>query len=80
MVFGGAYQQSTFGYTGRPSNGHSGLGALFDGSLDYALTSKTTLTFYGAIVRGGSVEAAIYPQGGANPVPDFVYFEFLQRL
>lgn len=77
---GGAYQQSTFGYTGRTAAGHSGLGTLFDGSLDYALTTKTTLTFYGGVVRGGSVEAAVYPQGGANPVSHFVYFEFLQRF
>lgn len=77
---GGAFQQSTFGYTGRPGNGHSGLGTLFDGSLDYAVTTKTTLTFYGGVVRGGSVEAAIYPQGGANPGSHFIYFEFLQRF
>ena len=77
---GGAYQQSTFGYTGRPGNSHSGLGTLFDGSLDYAITSKTTLTFYGGVVRGGSVEAAVYPQAGANPGSHFVYFEFLQRF
>jgi hypothetical protein len=77
---GGAYQQGTFGYTGRPSNGSSSLGTLFDGSLDYALTHKTTLTFYGGAVRGGAVEAAIYPQGGTNPASHFVYFEFLQRF
>ena len=77
---GGAYQQSTFGYTGRPSNGHSDLGTLFDGSLDYALTRKTTLTLYGGAVRGGSVEAAIYPVSAPNPLSHFVYFEFLQRF
>src|SRR5262249_52981923 len=27
---GGAFQPGSFGYTGRPSNGHTGLGTLYD--------------------------------------------------
>lgn len=77
---GGAYQSESFGYTGRPSNGHADLGTLFDGSFDYLLTRTTTLTLYGSFVRGGSVEAAIYPQGGVHPNLHFVYLEFLQRF
>ncbi len=77
---GGAYQSGTFGYTVRPSNGHSDLGTLFDGSLDYHLTSRTTVTLYGGFVRGGSVEAAIYPQSGSHPPLRLVYLEFLQRF
>jgi alginate export protein len=77
---GGAYQSGTFGYTGRPSNGHADLGTLFDGSFDYLLMRSTTLTLYGSFVRGDSVEAAIYPQGGVHPSLHFVYLEFLQRF
>jgi hypothetical protein len=77
---GGAYQAGTFGYTGRPSNGHADSGILWDGSLDYALTGRTTITFYGGVVRGGSVQAAIYPLGGSHPLSHLVYFEFLQRF
>jgi hypothetical protein len=77
---GGAYQQTTFGYTGRPSNGHSSMGTMLDGNIDYSLTSRTTLTSYGGVVRGGAVESAIYPVAGSNPVAHFVYFEFLQRF
>ena len=31
----------------------------------------TSLAFYRGVVRGGSVEAAIDPQSGANPAPSF---------
>jgi hypothetical protein len=77
---GGAYQSGTFGYTGRPSNGRADLGTFFDGSFDFLFTRNTTLTLYGGFVRGGSVEAAIYPQGGNHPNLHFVYLEFLQRF
>ncbi|HTI72172.1 MAG TPA: hypothetical protein VMF06_19505 [Candidatus Limnocylindria bacterium] len=77
---GGAFQSGTFGYTGRPSNGHTDLGTLFDGSLDDQLTSRTTFSFYGGIVRGGSVEAAIYRKGGSHPPMRLFYLEFLQRF
>ncbi len=77
---GGAYQAGTFGYTGRPSNGHSDMGTFFDGSFDYQLARNTTLTLYAGVVRGGSVESAIYPQSGAHPILHFVYLEFLQRF
>lgn len=77
---GGAYQSGTFGYTGRPANGHSDLGTFFDGSLDYLLTRNTTLTLYGSFLNGGSVETAIYPRGGEHPKLHYLYFEFLQRF
>lgn len=77
---GGAYQSGTFGYSARPSNGRANLGILFDGSFDCLLTRSTTLTLYGSRVRGDSVEAAAYPQGGDHPSLYFVYLEFLQRF
>lgn len=77
---GGAFQEQTFGYVGRPSNQHSALGTLFDASLDYDLTSLTRLSIYAGGVRGGAVQAAIYPAGGSHPTARFVYLELLQRF
>lgn len=77
---GGAFQERTFGYVGRPSNQHSALGTLFDASLDYDLTALTRLSFYAGGVRGGAVQAAIYPAGGSHPTARFFYLELLQRF
>lgn len=78
-VGGGAFQEGSFGYVGRPSNGHRSLGALFDLSADITVTHRTTLTLYGAGVRGGRVPAAIYA-GGPNPTARFFYAELTQRF
>lgn len=77
---GGAFQQQTFGYIGRPGNQRGALGTLFDISLDYDPTARTRLSFYAGGVRGGSVPAAIYPAGGNNPLGRFLYLELLQRF
>ena len=77
---GGAFQEGTFGYTGRAGLGHKSLGTLFDLSADITVTPTTTLTFYGAGVRGGQVESAIYPAGGANPTARFFYAELNKRF
>ena len=79
-VGGGAFQQDTFGYIGRPSGGRKGLGTLFDVSVDYNLASRTALTFYAGGVRGGGVQAGIYPEGGSKPGARFIYFELTQRF
>src|SRR5258708_8154850 len=60
---GGAFQQNTFGYTGRPSNGRKTLGTMTDLSVDYNLTSRSVLTFYIAGVTGSSVAQGVYPLG-----------------
>jgi len=77
---GGAFQKQTFGYLGRPSNGQSGVGTLFDLSIDYQFTSTTAVTFYLAGLHGSGVQAAIYPAGGDHPGARFLYFEFVQRF
>jgi hypothetical protein len=59
---GGAYQPQTFGYTGRPSNGHSGLADLYDVSAEYTLNPKTTIYAYFGAALGGSVIEPIYPR------------------
>lgn len=77
---GGAFQEGTFGYTGRPSGGRRSLGALFDVSADVTVTPNTTLTLYGAGVRGGAVQSAVYPAGGANPTARMFYAELTKRF
>jgi hypothetical protein len=77
---GGAFQQQTFGYTGRPSNGNKTLGTFADVSADYAVTSRTTATFYLGGIRGGNVQASIYPLGGTNPGARFFYLELTQKF
>ncbi len=62
-VGGGAFQQGTFGYAGRPSNGNRNLATLLDASVDYKLTANTTVTFYLSRAIGGNVVSAIYPNG-----------------
>ena len=79
-VGGGAFQEGTFGYVGRPSQGPSVLGTLADLSLDYALTSNTTVSFYVGGVWGGGVQAGTYPAGGTHPGADFLYVEIQQSF
>lgn len=77
---GGAYQKRTFGYTGRPTTGNQNLGWMFDASTDVTVTTRTSLTFYLSSLRGGGVQSAIYPQGGANPPARFAYLELTQKF
>lgn len=77
---GGAFQEQTFGYQGRPSSGRRGLGTVFDVNADINLLSTTVLSFYGAGVRGGGVQSAIYPAGGKPPVASFFYAELTRRF
>jgi hypothetical protein len=77
---GGAFQKNTFGYIGRPSGGNRSLGTMVDLSVDWNLTPKRTLTFYGAGVRGGGVQRFVYPEGGTNPGLHYLYIEFNERF
>ena len=77
---GGAFQETSFGYQGRPSGGRRSLGTLFDLSADVTLTPTTTLTLYGAGVRGGDVQRAVYPAGGVNPTARLLYVELTRRF
>jgi Alginate export len=79
-VGGGAFQDKTFGYAGRPSGGKRSLGTMFDVSADINLSQTTVLTFYASGVRGSVVQSFTYPAGGNNPAARFVYFELSQRF
>jgi hypothetical protein len=72
----GAYDNSTFGYTGRTSNGKSSLGTLYNLSADYQVGKHTSCTFYLGYMRGGDVIGKIY--SGKDTV--YAYLEATQRF
>jgi Alginate export len=74
---GGAYQPWTFGYTGRPSNGHSGLATLYDVSADWRLNTRLSTSFYYGHAEGSSAIAATYFKGKSA---DFGYVEMNWRF
>jgi hypothetical protein len=74
---GGAFQNKTFGYTGRPANGHQDLGWLGDVSAEWNLAPRTTLTFYLARSFNGAVQKAVYPLGNSAR---YGYLELAQRF
>jgi hypothetical protein len=74
---GGMFQPWTFGYTGRPSNGQSGLATLFDASADYNLNPHVSLGAYYGHAAGKLVIQSIYPSG---PNANFGYLELTLRL
>ncbi|HUK35053.1 MAG TPA: alginate export family protein, partial [Vicinamibacterales bacterium] len=57
---GGAFQATTFGYTGRPSNGQSTLATLYDISADVTLIPHVSVGGYFGYATGGLVTQAIY--------------------
>ena len=59
---GGAFQPWTFGFSGRPSNGNTGLATLYDISGDYKVGHGLSLGLYFGYAVGGPVIKAIYPQ------------------
>jgi len=74
---GGAFQNKTFGYTGRPANNQQNLGWLADLSADWKVAARTTLTFYVAGSFNGAVQKAIYPPGNQAR---YGYLELTQRF
>jgi hypothetical protein len=60
---GGMFQPWTFGYTGWPSNGHSSLATLFDGSADYNVNTHASISLYYGYAAGKLVIQSIYPNG-----------------
>ncbi|MCX6625809.1 MAG: alginate export family protein [Acidobacteria bacterium] len=74
---GGAFQPWTFGYTGRTSNGQTGLATFYDVSADYNVNAHLSIGTYYGRAAGKSVVQAIYPQGrNAN----FGFLELLFKL
>jgi len=62
---GGAFQPWTFGFSGRPAAGATGLATLYDISADYAWPHGVSTGLYFAYARGGAVVAHSFP-GDSN--------------
>jgi hypothetical protein len=69
---GGAFQPSTFGFTGRPSNGNRGLANVWDLSADYPITRSFNATLYYGHAWGKGVVSSIYPN---NANGQFIFLE-----
>jgi len=74
---GGAFEQSTFGFAGRPSNGSRSLANVYDLSVDYQVNAHLALTGYYAGATGRTVIKKIYPAGGTG---QFGYVELNWRF
>ncbi|HTQ54796.1 MAG TPA: alginate export family protein [Bryobacteraceae bacterium] len=60
---GGAFQPWTFGFSGRPANGSTGLATIYDISADYQMMRAVSLGLYFGYARGGAVVEHIFPAG-----------------
>ncbi|HKE23965.1 MAG TPA: alginate export family protein [Bryobacteraceae bacterium] len=74
---GGMFQPWTFGYTGRPCNGQSGLATLYDVSADYNANARASIGVYYGRAVGKRVIESIYP-GGKNA--NIGYLELTLRM
>lgn len=72
----GAYDDSSFGFTGRTSSGNTNLAALYDTSVDYQFNSTTLLVFYAGFAHGGTVLSHIYNDRDAA----FTFLELQKRF
>lgn len=73
---GGAYDDESFGYAGRPSSGHGDLATVIDLSADWKLDPKTTVGFYLARAFGGNVVDSIFEGDDAT----YAFIEVLRRF
>ncbi|MGH7516693.1 MAG: alginate export family protein [Gemmatimonadales bacterium] len=74
---GGAFDNQSFGYGGRPGGGARNLAQLLDLSVDYQPSPLLGATFYVGHVRGDDVIRSVYPQGTAST---FAYLELRRQL
>ncbi len=74
---GGAFQDATFGFTGRPSVGSRNLAKLADLSVEIKAAARTALTFYYGYAHGGTIIRSIYPAGSNGSL---AYWELAQRF
>jgi hypothetical protein len=74
---GGAFQAATFGFNGRPSNGHADLATLSDVSGDITLNPHVALGLYYGYAHGGGVTRAIY---ATNDGLHLAFMEWLIRF
>lgn len=63
---GGAFEDETFGYTGRPGGGARGLATILDLGLTVAPATWVTVEAYGALAPEDDVIRSIYPGAGTG--------------
>jgi hypothetical protein len=73
---GGAFEDDTFGYSGRPSNGSNDLATTLDVAVIFKPNAATDFTFYVARAFGGDVVSAIFEGEDAT----FAYAEVTWRF
>jgi len=57
----GAYNNSNFGVSGRPSNGNRNLAGVFDINVTFKASKQFQINVYKSWVKGGNVVRSIYP-------------------
>ena len=73
---GGAYDNKSFGFAGRPAGGHYSFATLADISSDYQITPAFALNLYYAHSFGKSVVKTDYPSGQSA---NFGYLELVYK-
>ena len=74
---GGAFDDESFGFVGRPCGGARSLAGLFDVSVDYLPSTGFGTTLYLGGVRGADVIRTVYPQGSGAT---FAYLELRRQF
>ena len=77
---GGAFQDGSFGYLGRPSGGKRKIGTSLDLSAEYALSESATVSLYGGVARGNAIPAFVFPSGANRPVVHLLSIEIVRRF
>jgi hypothetical protein len=73
---GGAFDDQSFGFAGRPTNGHSDLANVIDLSADYTIDAKTSVTAYVSAAKGGQIVRSIF----AGRRGSLAYIEITRRF
>jgi hypothetical protein len=73
---GGAFEEESFGFAGRPSGGGSGLARVVDVAVDFAAGPKTSVALYAGVADGGRVVGSAFPGKSAR----YVYMEATRRF
>jgi hypothetical protein len=74
---GGAFQPETFGFSGRPANGHTGLATLYDISGDITIDPHVALNLYYGYAHSDAVVHAIFPASAGGSL---AFAEWLIRF
>ena len=77
---GGAFQEGSFGYLGRPSGGSRRICNSLDVSAEYTPSPGTTISLYGGLARGSAVPFLVFPAGGQRAVVHLVSIEITRRF